>query len=112
MFKKGFKLFEGHGEPVMEVGGGEDAGIEGAIVHDADVGEAVLEVLIGHRTWILKLTEDGIVKATEIAVWDKFFESASAVVSFAMLGIGKPAQEVLRSIIERVFDEVVADTEI
>jgi len=37
MFKKGFKFFEGHREPVMEVGGGEDTGIEVTFAHDSDV---------------------------------------------------------------------------
>ena len=86
MFKKGFKLFEGHGEPVMEVGGGEDAGIERAVAHVLDVREAGLEVFIGHRTRVLKLTEDGIVEAVEVAIGDKFFQGTAAVVRFAVFG--------------------------
>ena len=107
MFKKGFEFFEGHGEPVMEVGGGEDAGIEGAIVHDADVGEAGLEVLIGHRAWILKLAEDGIVKATEIAVWDKFLEHVLAGIGDIMDGSRKPGKDIGFAVVCDITIEVV-----
>ena len=85
MFKKGFKFFEGEREPVMEVGGIEDTGIEVTIVHVADVGEAGLEVLIGHRTRVLEFTEDGIIKAVEVAFRDESFESFLTVVGDTVL---------------------------
>ena len=109
MFKKGFKLFEGHGEPIMKIVGGEDAGIEGAVAHVLDVCEAWLEVLIGHRTWILKLTEDGIIKAVEVAIGDNFFQGTTAVVRFAVFGSREPAEEIFHAVVERIFDEMVAD---
>ena len=37
VIKKGFKLIERHGEPVLEVGGGEDTGIEAASTHDSEI---------------------------------------------------------------------------
>ena len=93
----------------MEVGGGEDTGIEVTIAHVADVGEAGLEALIGHRTRVLELTEDGIIEAVEVAIRDKFFQGTTAVVRFAVFGSREPAKEIFLTIVERVFDEMVTD---
>ena len=109
MFKKGFEFFEGHGEPVMEVGGGEDAGIEGAFAHVLDIREAGLEVLVGHRAWVLKLTEDGVIEAVEVAIGDNFFQGTAAVVRFAVFRTREPAEEIFHAVVKRIFDEMVAD---
>jgi len=37
VLEEGFEFLEGLGEPVVEVGGGEDAGIEVAFAHETDV---------------------------------------------------------------------------
>ena len=112
MFKKGFKLFEGHGEPVMEVGGGEDTGIEVTVAHDADVGEAGLKVLIGHRTRILELAEDGIIEATEIAFRDELLEHVLAFIGNAVFLAREPTKEVSRAIVEFVRNDVVTDADV
>ena len=110
MFKKGFKFFEGHREPMMEVGGGEDAGIEGAVAHDADVGEAGLEVLIGHCTRVLELTEDGVIEAVEVAIRDESFEGSLAGIGLAVFLASQPTEEIFHAVVERILDEMVADT--
>jgi len=109
MFKKGFKIFEGHGEPVVEIVGGEDAGIEGAFAHVLDVREAGLEVFIGHRTRVLELTEDGVIEAVEVAIRDKFFQGTAAVVRFAVFLAREPAEEIFHAVVKRILDEMVAD---
>ena len=45
----------------------------------------------------------------EIAVRNDRFEESSAVVSLAVFGVGEPAEEVLRGIVEQVFDEMMTD---
>ncbi len=110
--EEGFEVVEGHGEPVVEVGSGEDAGIEVALAHETDVFEAGLELGIGHRARVLEFAEDGIIETNEIAIWDDVFEGTATFVSFAVLGISKPAEEVLRGIVERIIDEVMTVTEI
>lgn len=84
--EEGFKFFEVHREPMMEFFGIEDAGIEVAIVHNADVVEAGLEVLIGHRARVLKLTEDGVIEANEIAFRDEGFKGFLTGIGNAVLG--------------------------
>ena len=71
---------------MVEIGGGEDTGIEVTIVHVADVGKAGSEVLIGHRTRVLELTEDVVIEAEEISVWDESFEPVLAFIGYAMYG--------------------------
>ena len=110
MFKKGFKFFEGHGEPMMKIGGGEDAGIEGAVAHVLDVGEAGLEVLIGHRTRVLEFTEDGVIEAVEVAIRDESFEGSLAGIGDAMFLASQPTEEIFHAVVERILDEMVADT--
>ena len=107
--EEGFELFEGHGEPMMEFFGIEDAGIEGAVAHVPDVGEAGLKVLIGHRTRVLELTEDVVIEAVEVAIRDKFFQGTTAVVRFAVFGSREPAEEIFHAVVERIFDEMMAD---
>lgn len=110
MFKKGFKFFEGHREPVMKIVGGEDAGIEGAVAHVLDVREAWLEVLIGHGTRVLEFTEDGVIEAVEVAIGDNFFKGTAAVVRFAVLLAREPTEEIFHAVVKRILDEMVADT--
>ena len=107
MFKKGFKFFEGHREPMMEIVGIEDTGIEVTIAHVADVGEAGLEVLIGHRTRVLEFTEDGVIEAEEIAVWDESFEGFLTVVGDTVLGTREPCKEVCFSMVFKIGVEMM-----
>ena len=108
----GFEFLEGLCEELAELGCGKDAGIKAAFAHHAEVLHVCLESDIGHGARVLEFTEDSIVEAVEIAFRDDLFKGAAAIVCDTMLRVCEPAQEVLRGIVERVFDEVVADTEI
>ena len=110
MFKKGFKFFEGHREPMMKIGGGEDAGIEGAVAHDADVGKAGLEVRIGQCTRVLEFTEDGVIEAEEVAFRDEFLEPVLAGIGDAMCLIIQPTEDIGFTMVSFVTVEVMTFT--
>ena len=97
---------------MMEIVGIEDAGIEVAGKHETEVFHTGIEVGIGHGARVLEFTQDGIVEAAEISVGDDGFESTTAVIGYTMLLTRKPAEEVLRTVVERIFDEMVAEAEI
>ena len=93
---------------MVEVGGGEDTGIEVTIAHVADVGEAGLEALIGHRARVLKLPEDVVIEATEIAVGDEFLEPVLADIGNAVLGTREPCKKVIFAMIFKICIEMMA----
>ena len=78
MGEKGFEVGERHGKPVVEIGGGEDTGIEVAGVHKTEVFHAGIEVGIGHGARVLKFAQDGVVEAIKIAIGDDGFECSLA----------------------------------
>ena len=77
-----------------------------------DPGEFGLEVLIGHGAGVLEFAQALVGEDMQVTIGDDGFEGAATVVRFAVLGVIEPTEEVLRGIIERFFDEMVADTEI
>ncbi len=97
---------------MVEVVGGEDAGIEVALAHETDVFEAGLEVRIGHGAGVLEFTQDGIIEAVEVAIRDEVFQGTATVVGFAVLRVREPAEEIFHAVVERVIDEVMTVTEI
>lgn len=71
-----------------------------------------LERLIAHRPGVLELAEPLVRKVVEIAVGHDLFQGSAPTVSHNVLGVREPAQQVLRTVVERFFDEVVAEPEI
>ena len=108
----GFEIFKGHGEPVVEVGCGEDAGIEVAVTHETDVFEAGLKVGIGHGARVLEFSQTLVGEEIEVAIRDEGFEGTATVIGFVVLRVREPAEEVLRTVVERIIDEVMTVTEI
>ena len=71
-----------------------------------------LELLTGHGSRVLELTQPLVGKETEITVRHDFFEGTLTPVRFGMLGTGQPTEEVGGLIIQRIGDEVMADTDV
>ena len=78
-------------------------------VFDADGFEFGLELLVGEGARVLKLAQTVVGEAIEVAVRDDRLQGTAPFVSFAVFGSGEPTEEVLRTVVERVFDEVMAD---
>ena len=78
----------------------------------ADGFEFALEILVGHRTWILELAETLVGEEVEVAVGNDLFERLSTFVGFGVLFVSEPAKQVLRCIVERIVYEMVADTKV
>ena len=70
------------------------------------------ELFIGQDTGVLELTKAIVGEDGKVFIRDDGFESTAAFVGFAVLGIGKPTEEIFRAIVKRIFDEMVADTEV
>ena len=66
-----------------------------------------MEVRIGHRARVLKLTEDVVIEATEIAVWDKGLEHILAFIGNAVLGTREPCKKVIFAMIFKIGIEVM-----
>ncbi len=77
-----------------------------------DTGEFGLEVLVRHSAGILEFAQAVVGEDVQVAVRNCGFELATAVVRFAVLGVREPTEEVLRTVVQRVFNEMVADTEV
>ena len=77
-----------------------------------DLGEFGLEDLIGHSAGILEFAQAFVGEDVQVTIGDCSFEGAAAVVRFVVLGVIEPTEEVLRTVVQRVFDEMVADTEV
>lgn len=77
-----------------------------------DPGEFGLEVLVGHGARVLKFAQTLVGEDMQVTIGDDGFKGAATVVRFAVLGVIEPTEQVLRTIVQRVFDEMVADTEI
>ena len=93
----------------------QDGVAEGELLLDVGLffGELTLELGVGHRTGILKLAEASIGETREeVAVGNDLFQGLAAPVSLAMLRIGKPTKEIVRTVVERIVDKVVAVAEI
>ena len=77
-----------------------------------DLGEFGLEDLIGHSAGILEFAQAVVGEDVQVAIGDCGFEGAATVVRFAVLRVREPTEEVLRTVVQRVFNEMVADTEV
>ena len=76
----------------------------------ADGFEFGLELLVGEGAWVLKLAQTLVGEAVEVSVGNDRFQGSATFICFAVFGSGEPTEEVLRTVIEQVFDEVMADT--
>lgn len=71
-----------------------------------------LELLAGHGSRVLELTQPLVGKETEITVRYDFFEGTLTPVGFHVLGTREPTEEVGGLIIQRIGDEVMTDTDV
>ena len=78
----------------------------------ADGFEFAKEVLVGQVTGVLEFAETLVGNEIEVAFRNNFFEGTAAFISFAVLLVSEPAEEVLRGIVEQVLNEMMADTEV
>lgn len=97
---------------VGEVVGHDGGGVGFGEAVFTDPGEFGLEVLIGHGAGVLEFAQALVGEDMQVTIGDDGFEGAATVVRFAVLGVIEPAEQVLRGIIERFFDEMVTETEI
>ena len=89
-----------------------DEGIDAVIALGADGFEFLGELLVGKDTGVLELTKAIVGDEGDITIGDDGFKGTAAFVGFAVLGIGKPTEEIFRAVVKRIFDEMVADTEV
>ena len=74
------------------------------------MGELSLEVGVGEDTGVLEASQDVVWDAGQVAIGNSGFEGTTSVVGFAVFGIREPTEKVLRAIVERILDKMVADT--
>ena len=86
---------------------GEVVGVVVDEVYLADGFERRSELVIGGDTGVLKLAQVVIGDEMEVAIRDDLFQSTTPVVGFGVLGVREPTEEVLRTIVERFFDQVM-----
>ena len=91
--------------------GGKDSGVDfdkGMFLEVlAEGGKFGLELGIGEGAGILEITQAGIGEDVEVSIGDECFEGTTAVVRFVVLRVREPAEEVVRTIVERVVDEMM-----
>ena len=78
----------------------------------ADLLQFGLEVGIGEGAGVLEVAQAGIGEDVEVAIGDECFEGSAAVIGLIMLCAGEPAQEVVRAVVQKVFDEMMTDADI
>ena len=91
---------------------GEGVRVGALVAFLADLGERRLEFGIGGDSRVLELAQAVVRDHMEVAIRNDLFEGTAAVVGFGVLGVGEPAKEVFRTVVERILDEVMADTEV
>jgi len=74
--------------------------------------EFALEIGIRHRAGILEFAQPFVREEMEVTIWDDGLEGALAVVCDAMLLAGEPAEEIGRTIVEQVWNEMMTDTDV
>ena len=96
--------------------GGSDRGVDfdkGMFLEVLAQGfEFGLEVGIGEGARVLEIAQAGIGEDVEVSIGNECFEGSAAVVRFVMLCAGEPAQEVVRAVVQKVFDEMMTDADI
>ena len=91
----------------MEVSGIEDTWIEVAFFHETEVFHAGFKVRIGHRTWVLEFTQDGIIKAAQITVRNDGTQCGLAGICNVMYESRKPCKDVGFTVICQVSVEMM-----
>ena len=91
--------------------GGEDRGIDfdkGMFLEVfAEGGKFGLEVGIGEGARVLEITQAGIGEDVEVSIGDECFKGPTAVIRLGVFGSRKPAEEIVRAVVERVVDEMM-----
>ena len=67
------------------------------------------ELVIREDAGVLEAAQDVVWDAGQVAIGDGGFQGTTSAVGDGMFGIREPAQEVLRAIVERILDKMVAD---
>jgi len=92
-----------------EVVGGAGVAV---VVLGTDRFKFALEVFIGHRAGVLEFSQTLVGEEIEVTIGDEGFEGTATVIGFVVLRVREPAEEVLRTVVERIIDEVMTVTEI
>ena len=83
-----------------------------AVVLGTDRFKFALEVFIGHRAGVLEFSQTLVGEEIEVTIGDEGFEVTATVIGDTVFGVREPAEEILRTVVEGIIDEVMTVTEI